>query len=378
MNGGAYQAARVVAPRIEAYFARHHTASRGRGGDGFAAVPDRGIIEALVEAAFWTSLRREEGYVPRVSLAYVAADDVTDPFRFERPLPLDAGALARVAPAVERPGIHLGVWDDGDGLRVWGTTREIPTLCFVLEVSAPGLLVIKDHRRDESGKFVNVAVLEGDRIKIVDEQASAVSDRPEILAALLGFEPRSSRAGAVDVLVSLAVSMRSHRRGGLLLLVPSGGETWRESMVQPIAYSGLQPFSALGDRLREPSEARGAAWQEAVDEAVDLVAGLTAVDGAAVITDRYELLAFGAKVRRRDGCAQVDRVTVWEPIEGSVPQTVDPGDIGGTRHLAGAQFVQDQRDAIALVASQDGRFTVFVWAPRESTVHAHRVETLLL
>ena len=45
---------------------------------------------------------------------------------------------------------------------------------------------------------------------------------------------------------------------------------------------------------------------------------------------------------------------------------------------AAAQFVQDQRGAVALVASQDGRFTVFAWSPCEEMVHAHRVETLLL
>ena len=37
-----------------------------------------------------------------------------------------------------------------------------------------------------------------------------------------------------------------------------------------------------------------------------------------------------------------------------------------------------QRDAVALVASQDGRFTVLVWSPCEERIHAHRVETLLL
>ena len=34
----------------------------------------------------------------------------------------------------------------------------------------------------------------------------------------------------------------------------------------------------------------------AVGRAVDGVAGLTAVDGATVITARYEVLAFGAKI----------------------------------------------------------------------------------
>jgi hypothetical protein len=46
--------------------------------------------------------------------------------------------------------------------------------------------------------------------------------------------------------------------------------------------------------------------------------------------------------------------------------------------LSAAQFVFDQRDSIALVASQDGRFTVFAWSPCELMVHAHRVDTLLL
>jgi hypothetical protein len=31
-----------------------------------------------------------------------------------------------------------------------------------------------------------------------------------------------------------------------------------------------------------------------------------------------------------------------------------------------------------MVASQDGRFTIFAWSRRDGLVHAHRVETLLL
>ena len=55
-----------------------------------------------------------------------------------------------------------------------------------------------------------------------------------------------------------------------------------------------------------------------------------------------------------------------------------PAQLGGTRHLSAAQFVHDQHDAMALVASQDGRFTIFKWSPREEFVHAHRVDALLL
>src|SRR5258706_16354498 len=129
--------------------------------------------------------------------------------------------------------------------------------------------------------------------------------------------------------------------------------------------------------MSDPAEEKRR-WQEALARAVDIVAGLTAVDGATIMTDRYELLAFGAKIGRRDGSPRIESVTVTEPIEGSAGTTMNPTEMGGTRHLSEAQFVHDQRDSVALVASQDGHFTVFAWSPCIDMVHAHRVETLLL
>src|SRR5262245_60102921 len=122
----------------------------------------------MIDAAFWTSLRREETYVPKISLALLSPDQTTQPLMFERPLPLEAGVLARVAPAVQRQGIHLGVWPKDGKLLVWGTTRQIPMYCCVLEVAEPGLVVVKHHRGDPGGKFANVAVLEGDVLKLID------------------------------------------------------------------------------------------------------------------------------------------------------------------------------------------------------------------
>jgi len=54
-------------------------------------------------------------------------------------------------------------------------------------------------------------------------------------------------------------------------------------------------------------------------------------------------------------------VLLTEPIEGIVDATGDPH-LGGTRHLSAAQFGHEQRDTIALVASQDGQFTGFAWS----------------
>jgi len=401
MNERAYAVARLVAPRLHARFSSHRDLDRGPGAVAVDTIPDVGAIETMIDTVFWASLRREEGYVPKISLAFLAPADTDDPLVLERSLPLDPAVLTRVSPAVERPGIHLGVAYLEGELRVWGTARSIPMHCFVAEVVEPGLIVVKHRRGREAAKFVNVAVLEGDRIKVIDEQASALPDCPTVLRTLLGFEPADVRepgAGSreprllddggsripapvtrTDVLVQLAVSMRAHRRGGLLIVTPPGSDAWRDSIVQPITYVVSPAFAELAN-LVERGGGRDAQrqWEDSLARAVDAVAGLTAVDGATLMTSKYEVLAFGAKIVRRRGQPQVEQMTVTEPIESNAPVVINPTAFGGTRHLSAAQFVHDQRDSVALVAGQDGHFTVFAWSPGEDMVHAHRVETLLL
>ncbi len=328
-------------------------------------------------AAFWASLRREEGRSPRISLALVPPEETVRPLLFHPRLPLAPEALAKLAPAVERPGIHLGIWGEAGGLAVWGTTRSVPTACFVLEVVAPGLLVVKSRRSDRSSKFANVAVLEGADVKFVDHHGAAALDAPPALGALGAFYSSAGCDESDNVFVQVAVSMREHGRGGTLLVVPAASDAWRKSIVQPITYSITPPFAEIGDLLRAVQE-RGGRPSSALGSAVEALAGLTAVDGATIVSDDFQLLAFGAKIGLRESARPVTEVLLTEPIQGAVSSTVPPTHLGGTRHLSAAQFVQDNRDALALVASQDGRFTVFAWSPVREMVHAHRMETLLL
>ncbi len=319
MTGPSYPAARVVAERIQARLAESTTAFRD---SVDAPKPDAVVIEEVISNAFWASLLREEGKSPTISLAFVPPEQVDRPLTFGTRLRLDPNVLARLAPAVERPGIHFGVWWYGDQLSVWGTTRSVPTWCFVLEVIAPGLLVVKYRRPEPTTKFANVAVLEGAEVKFIEQQAPVMAEAPAALSALLAFYSSAGHDESENILVRLAVSMRV--------------------------------------------------------DAIDALAGLTAVDGATVINDHFELLAFGTKIVRRHGAPRVEHILVTEPIEGSRQEIVDPSQLGNTRHLSATQFVSDQRDAIALVASQDGRFTVFAWSPLRDIVHARRLEALLL
>lgn len=372
MNAPTYPAARLVADDVQAHFLRHIQSATSRDGIENEA-PASPAIAALIDVAFWASLRREEGRAPKISLALLPPDRARHALTFAGRLPLSPAILSKVAPAVERPGIHLGVWSNGDEYFVWGTTREVPAFCLVVEVVTSGLIVIK-HRSEPFGKFVNVAVLEGDQIKIVDEGvAHVVPDCPAVVSTLAGGTDSRSGSGLTAVLIQLAASMRQHGRGGGLLVVPGASDSWRDSIVTPLLYAVEPPYSELA-RLSCSSTAD----PDDLKRAVDAIAGLTAVDGATIINDRYDLLAFGAKIARKRGSTPVEFVNVTEPVEGSRPVRATPAQLGGTRHLSAAQFVHDQRDATALVASQDGRFTIFKWSPREQFVHAHRVDALLL
>ena len=376
-----YKAATTVAPIVEAHFARHLAEARRLGEDGLAPQPDARSIAAIINATFWASFRPEEGRFPKISLAFLPPEAARLPMVFEHPLPLTAGVLRKLAPAVERPEIHLGVWNHGDELKVWGTTRTIPSFCFVLEDIEPGLLVVKHRRFGGFGKYANVAVLKGEQVKVIDEKGTSLPDCPSLLKALLAFTAAATNGPhhSLNILVQLSASMRAHAHGGTMLVVPAGYEGWRESIAQPVLYSITPRFAALSELLRqEVKEENRRPWESAVRRVVDTIGGMTAVDGATVINDQYEVLAFGAKIRRRDGHAPVDKWIITEPIVGNLPIVVHPTEHGGTRHLSAAQFVNDQREALALVASQDGRFTVFAWSPCEEMVHAHRVESLLM
>jgi hypothetical protein len=249
----------------------------------------------------------------------------------------------------------------------------------VLDVSEPGLLVVKHRRAAGLGKFTNVAVLRGDQVKIVNEESGLLPDSPLILQSLLGVSTSCIWNNGVNVLIQIAVSMRAHKRGGILLVTPSHSDAWKNSIIHPLQYPIHPAFSGVADLLKfDGKSVTEIYWQNALRREVENITGLTAVDGATIINDRQELLAFGAKITRARDAAVIEQVALSEPVEGGDPVLIHPSAIGGTRHLSAAQFVHDQRNCIALVASQDGYFTVFSWSEQRQLVQAHRIDVLLL
>src|SRR5262245_59426839 len=98
MGEPTYPAARVVAERIHSRIVQQ---------PGYTSTPGDALIEEVISAAFWASLRREEGRTLTVSITLIPPEQVYRPLLFSNLLSLDPDVLVRLAPAVERPGIHL-------------------------------------------------------------------------------------------------------------------------------------------------------------------------------------------------------------------------------------------------------------------------------
>ena len=114
MSDPAYPVARAVAADVRAHFERHIAAARRLGRREVADAPDVGVIESIIDAAFWAE--------PATRGRHDAEDLAGVPAARPRRSPADLriapaasapSALAKLAPAVERPGIHLGVWREG-------------------------------------------------------------------------------------------------------------------------------------------------------------------------------------------------------------------------------------------------------------------------
>jgi len=156
-----YQAASKVAAIIETHFFKHLAIAKRKWGRRPGCAPDAGIVEKMIDVAFWASLRKEEGNSTKISLAFLKPSQAGKPLLFEKRLPLSSKVLSKLAPRRGACGVHVGVWHEEGELYIWGTTIKLPNYCFVLDVSEPALLVVKQRRIIGLGKFTNVASAAG-------------------------------------------------------------------------------------------------------------------------------------------------------------------------------------------------------------------------
>lgn len=338
-------------------------------------VPSVSHIHALIDVAFWASLRREEGRHHKFSLTFLPPTQGADSYLFQRPVPFDSDKLAKLSPALHKQRTSMGVWPDGDKLAVWGFTQSNGWF-FSVEVFEPGQLLT-------SFRYQGRALVTGSKIQFIDSAKFTVvenifaamrsSHKAEIEFASEEFftAMKNARSRQHDF-VEVAKAMLAHVHGGTLLIVAKDKDV--QASIDFGSYTS-QPFEGVKNEVERRNDIqkeekslwspKSSEFWRAIDSARDslkFLGQLTSVDGATVITYDLTVLAFGAKIKPLAPDDRPEIVLVSEPFEESDFRAVSVSNLGwGTRHLSAAQFVYDQKDSIALVASQDGKLSVFVW-----------------
>jgi hypothetical protein len=128
--------------------------------------------------------------------------------------------------------------------------------------------------------------------------------------------------------------------------------TERSQALQKVLQTDLPDADKLAVASNVPSDD----WVDR--NAIDAIARMAAVDGAAMLTSGARVVGFGAKINVKTPPA-VSRIG-----PGSERQEVSPcelEDLGGMRHQSAARFVGANHDCAALVVSEDGPMSLMSW-----------------
>ena len=276
----------------------------------------------LLEAMFFASLYEEEARRVQLSVAWEAAPrDCSAVLALSAPVPVTPKNLAKLAPAA---ATAIAIRRDGAQLVAWALlerSTNYPSL--TITATASGVL-----RVDVAG--VGRALYARGEIVVADNVRSARDRLAGVLPEL------GSRAEVVSRIAERALS---HGHGGMILVIPA-------HVVTPLGVRVHYDVANGGELLCD----------NAHDDAIDLVARLTAVDNALLLDTDLRVRGFGVQVLEGDtpditfahtnpytGATHVDDFTTFK----------------GTRHPAGVIFcVRQETAAVAIIASQDSRLTI--------------------
>ena len=367
----------------------------------------KGLVTILDVAYHASFLRDEERPVVGRLLVLPPAELPLDtgpptglwPLSFGAPRRFEEHELRRLSPAAPVHRTLIAVGESGGELRIWGMVQSGPRWlqaaqggrateppmpsCLIVRVVAPGHLLIGCGNR-------LIAELRGGQLSDFTLDVFQSRWLPSLFRdarALMATEHRASARTALDEHVAadltghlaqqmvkrIVATMRSVHHGGTLVIGPpdcvadcyfqtkytfSDNPTRRRfrSLVLAILEAVAEQAAAEArpasvELYRAVIDPRIAELDEGLFEVGHLIAALAAVDGAVVMTKRFEILGFGAEIAGSlPPIAEVRRALDLE-ADTFVTELVDSV---GTRHRSAYRFCHAVPDAIAVVVSQDG------------------------
>jgi len=326
---------------------------------------------------------------------------------FSSPREFTIGEIRRLSPAVEFNRAMIGATLTEDGLMIWGVIQTGPR--WVREIQGgrdanldlPAMLIVHVNGPGDLAVYIGAQVVaslsegvvecgnvdvfrarwlpahfadvreEVMQLHVAAREAALIEDPDKPWAMI---DPDFMRMLAQHVLRRTVSIIRSQRHGGTMLFLPpependgsmavkypfvrSPGRGRFRSVMVDIMNTLAEIHAGLADGLvgwRTYSQSSHPAitdLDEAVFEVGHLFAGLSAVDGALVLTRRLEVHGFGAEISSQ--LPPIEKVWRSLDLEGTrvVP---DLAERFGTRHRSVFRLCHRYPEVIAIVISQDG------------------------
>lgn len=372
--------------------------------DGAEPLPPPRVLHHILSIAYQASLLRDESRAVTFRLL-IAAPSAIPPdggppdglhrLQLDAPRPFVPHELRRLAPAATYERALLAVEaptrttdERGEEMVIWGLLQSGPRWAeqvanaSVRAGAPPGSLVVLVQGPGRVSVACGETTLAEIRGGIITGPAFDVFEsrwladqfapiRDELMAiheaearraatAWRELDPEVIRLVTQSTLRRSLAAIREAHHGGTLLWVSRDDEAWRSFLQIKYPFrddSGRRRYRELMLRrmrwLAGPPR-QGANELDAIDEGIaemgHLTASLAGVDGAVVLTRRFDLLGFGAEIT---GVPPITTVSSALDIEGA-DTVIESMDAVGTRHRAAYRFCAAVPDAVAAVVSQDG------------------------
>jgi len=346
---------------------------------------DADQLSQLCTICFWASLEMEERREVRGTLSFCSPSPSLLARTFATPVPVTVQNL--VALLTASPLTPLAVQGGADGLVIWGVLDSEPKDLLQLRIAGYGILLASRSRRV-------LALLHRGAVSI--PVAADVDSLMQLIGRTLGKERSLEERDKVSArLIRIATAMIRHGHGGILVLVPPEGSSWRESVdfrfrfdetsagllrdssrnFEILISEGWHDFDDVATGRKSPDSLFALRDQynamnvlRALNESLlRRVADLSLIDGAVVMDFNLCLLGFGAKLLFGP---ETFAVTTLNAVTGAMREDVPLSELGGTRHQSSARFVHGNRATDVFVVSQDGRLSLFSWSEHMQSVAA--------
>ena len=330
---------------------------------------------------------------------------------FPEPRPFDVQELRRLSPAADYYRSLVGVcWDEEGDLRIWGLVHSGPRWLradqggrdappplpqvLILRVHGPGRIAVdvgpETLCKLDEGRLSDVSMdvfasrwlpesfapVRGELAEIHAGLRDQARKKGEVWARLDNDVTRIIGQHTIKRIIS---AVRDSHHGGTVVIIPprladdiledryvslkykfidaEPRRRFRTLIVDVMnalarSYAGAPAKDPVGwEDYEASSDEDLSELDEAIFEVAHLIAGLTAVDGAVVMTQRFELLGFAGEIS--GGLSGVQ--TVAKALDIEAEETVEESTEGfGTRHRSAYRLCKELPDIIAVVISQDG------------------------